>query len=101
MSLGIDFEDVVSDDDEMKDDEGTNYQTKFQIGFVMYPEEVQMFEITEYLLTYNTVKKRFRNTDLIEIFDCTLKHTKTNMKIEPYQVQHIMPTASANEMFIG
>lgn len=39
--------------------------------------------------------------DLIDAFDKKLSQTFSNTKIEPYLLQHIMPSSSANEMFIG
>lgn len=66
----------------------------------MNPKDTQMFEISGYLVNFCT-KKMFRNTDLIDIFDLKLENTLSNTKIEPYRMQHIMPSASANESFIG
>lgn len=95
---GRDFEDVVVVD--KNQDEVMEYCTKFQIGFAMNPKDTQMFEIYGYLVTYHS-QKIFRNTDLIDIFGKKLDQTLSNTKIEPYRLQHVMPSASANEMFIG
>ena len=59
-----------------------------------------MFELSGYLVTYHS-QKIFRNTDLIDIYDKKLDETVSNVKIEPYRLQHIMPSAAANESFIG
>ena len=59
-----------------------------------------MFELSGYLVTHHR-KKIFRNTDLIDIFDKKLDQTLSNTKIELYRLQHVMPSASSNEMFIG
>ena len=66
----------------------------------MNPKDTQMFEIYGYLVNFSP-KKSFRNTDLIDIFDKKLEDTSSCTKIEPYRLQHILPSASANEMFIG
>ena len=66
----------------------------------MNPDQTQMFEITEYLVNVNN-NRRHRNTDVIDCFGKRLKDTWSNTKIEPYQVQHVMPSASANKKFIG
>lgn len=66
----------------------------------MNPKDTQMFEIYGYLVNFSP-DKDFRNTDLIDIFDKKLDETMSNTKIEPYRLQHIMPSASANEIFIG
>lgn len=58
-----------------------------------------MFEITEYLVNFSNVKK-FRNLDLLN-FGKKLDDITSSTKIEPVQLQHIMPSSSANERFIG
>lgn len=95
---GRDFEDVVvgTKDEEVLQE----YCTRFQIGFAMNPKDTQMFEVYGYLVNYSP-RQIFRNTDLIDIFDKKLANTLSNTKIEPYRLQHIMPSSSANEMFIG
>ena len=66
----------------------------------MNPDNVQMFEITEYLVNLNQTKI-YRNTDLIDDFGRKLADTWSHTKIEPYQLQHVLPSASANDKFIG
>lgn len=95
---GLDFEDVVRGIDSKKVD--INYRTTFQVGFVIYPEQTQMFEVTEYLCNFNN-NRRHRNTDMIDIFGKKLKDSWSNVKVEAYQVQHILPSASSNRKFIG
>lgn len=59
-----------------------------------------MFELSTFYVVYNK-NQVFRNTDLIDIFQKKLAETLSNFKIEPLRLQHVMPTASANEQFIG
>lgn len=66
----------------------------------MNPDGLQIYEFVEYIVEFSP-QRIFRNTDLIEVFGTKLDETWSNTKIEPYQVQHLMPSASANEMFIG
>ena len=94
---GRDFEDVVT---AAAGEEIQEYCTRFQIGFAMNPKDAQMFEIYGYLVNFCS-KKIFRNTDLIDIFGKKLENTLSNTKIEPYRLQHILPSSSANECFIG
>ena len=56
----------------------------------MNPKDTQMFEITEYLVNFSKLKK-YRNLDLLN-FDKKLDDIASNTKIEPVQVQHIMPS---------
>lgn len=58
-----------------------------------------MFQITEYLVNLSHVPK-YRNLDLL-CFDLKLDEILSNSKIEPVQLQYIMPSSSANERFIG
>lgn len=66
----------------------------------MNPKDTQMFEVYGFIV-YLSEQKIFRNLDLIDIFGKKLNETVSNTKIEPYRLQHIMPSASANESFIG
>ena len=66
----------------------------------MNPNDTQMFEIYGYIVNVHS-KMIYRNTDLIDVFGKKLNETGSNTKIEPYRLQHIMPSSSANEMFIG
>ena len=59
-----------------------------------------MFEIYGYLVNFHS-KEIYRNTDLIDVFNLKVDDTKSNTKIEPYRLQHVMPSSSANELFIG
>lgn len=51
----------------------------------MNPEEVQMFEITEYLVYLNT-QPVCPNHDLIDVFGKKLAETRSHAKIEPFQL---------------
>ena len=65
----------------------------------MNPKDTQMFEIREYLVNFSKLKK-YRNLDLLD-FDKKLDEISSNTKLEQVQIQHIMPSSSANERFIG
>ena len=82
MQSGLDFEDVLFPPENNGLD-NEQYCTKFQIGFVINPKEHQMIQITEYTV-YLRPQKRFRNTDLIDIFGKKLKDVRSKTKIEPY-----------------
>ena len=51
----------------------------------MSPQDTQIFEITEYLVTFNN-HPIFRNLDLIDIFGTKLNQIKSCIKITPYQM---------------
>jgi len=64
--------------------------------------DTQMFEIRDYVLYFcGDQNKFFYNRDLIEIFKIDESETKSRTKIMPYQISHVLPSANANEMFIG
>ena len=49
----------------------------------MSPQDTQIFEITEYLVTLH-FDPIFRNLDLVDLFDLKLDEIKSNTKIQPY-----------------
>ena len=78
-NIGVDFEDIIDSKLDSKRLE-QSHCTKFQIGFIMSPQDTQIFEITEYLVTLHC-DPIFRNLDLVDIFDMKLDEIKSNSKI--------------------
>lgn len=74
----------------------------FQIGFVMNTQDCQIFEFIDYLVNFSS-EKAYINLDLVEQFNKKIfeKESKSYSKIEPFRMQHVMPSASMNERFIG
>lgn len=68
----------------------------------MNPSDTQVFEINEYLVTFLPDRRKlFYNPDLIDCFGRSINESFSQSNIKPCGMKHILPSASAKEMFIG